>query len=72
MSPNAEMIMEYVRNSILIRGGTGRRLSRIQNDLGLTDEECQTAFEEIARSGQAVFDEPLAELNVRFIYLVPT
>lgn len=60
--------MAYVRSSIAERGGTGRRLSRIQTELGLLDEECIAAFAEIEAAGDGVFDE--LDL-IPFIYLVP-
>lgn len=47
LSDEAIIILDYVVESIAIHGDTGRRLSDIQRETKLTDEQCRSAFGEL-------------------------
>lgn len=70
----ANRIMRYLRDDIASRGGTGRRLSRIQLE-ALPETIADPIAEQFSQSvrflvatGLAFLDEP----GFNFVYLVPT
>lgn len=47
LSDEAVKVLDYVVESLAIHGDTGRRLSDIQRETKLTDEQCRNAFAEL-------------------------
>ncbi len=71
MSNLAAEVVAWVRADIEARGGTGRRLGKIETALSDGSDEWHLRFaaalREILDSGRATLDEPLPG----FVYLVP-
>lgn len=51
LSDEAIQVLDYVLNSIAIYGDASRRLSDIQLETKLTDEQCRAAFGELHSEG---------------------
>jgi hypothetical protein len=65
----ADTVLAWVLDSIALRGGTGRRLGRIDLAFGMPDDaSVAVAITELVSTGRATLDEPIPG----FIYLIPT
>ena len=69
LSRNAENVITWLRADTELRGGKGRRLSRIQSEVGLTDSETRSALRELEDCGLIEIndDNPFGFIYARLV-----